>query len=39
MADDQLKQISVAVTLLITLCIFGWIILALHRVNYILNFF
>ena len=39
MADDQLKQISIAVTLLITLCIFGWIILALHRVNYIPELF
>jgi len=39
MASDQLKQVRIAVTLLLTLCVFGWIILSLHRVNYIPELF
>ena len=41
MADDQLKTNKCCVVniLLITLCIFGWIILVLHRVNYIPELF
>ena len=39
MGQEQLRQARIAVTLLLTLCFFGWIILALHRVNYIPELF